>query len=163
MCGTRVAPAKAKRRIRGTRTEGTSFPGSFGHPGSKASKNQTAYSSWNRYRFLRLVPSVRTDVHLARFHSAPDRRNQRRNRSLLPDLVPHLKIPHLKIPHLKIPHLKIPHLTWFQARWFQEYAVWFLGIARNRNRPKEPDRPVEPGRFLRSWFHEYAVWLNGGT
>ena len=55
---------------------------------------------------------------------------------------------------------KIDNLTWFQARWFQEYAVWFLGIARNRNRPKEPDRPVEPGRFLRAWFHEYAVWLN---
>ena len=52
---------------------------------------------------------------------------------------------------------KIDNLTWFQARWFQEYAVWFLGIARNRNRPKEPDRPVEPGRFLRAWFHEYAV------
>ena len=54
---------------------------------------------------------------------------------------------------------KIDNLTWFQARWFLEYAVWFLGIARNRNRPKEPDRPVEPGRFLRSWFLEYAVWL----
>ena len=59
---------------------------------------------------------------------------------------------------------KIDNLTWFQlARWFQEYAVWFLGIARNRNRPKEPDRPVEPGRFLRAWFHEYAVWLNEAT
>ena len=77
--------AKAKRRIRGTRPEGTSFPGSFGHPGSKASKNQTAYSSWNRYRFFLLVPSVRTDVHLARFHSAPGRRNRSWNRSKLLD------------------------------------------------------------------------------